>query len=60
MDEPRRLSLRVKCDLTSSAAASNSDFLKVVANSRKTRAKPSFRIGVERYGFIAYASVMTA
>ncbi len=52
-DEPRRLSLQVKRDLTISAAASNSDFLELVANCRKTRAKPDFRVGVDRYGFIA-------
>lgn len=53
MNEPRRLSLQVKRDLTISAAASNSDFLELAANSRKTRAKPDFRVGVDRYGFIA-------
>jgi hypothetical protein len=49
----RRRSLQVKRQLTISAAASNSDFRGVIANALKTRAKADFRVGVDRYGFIA-------
>ena len=51
--EPRRLSLQVKRQLTISAAESNTDFRELIANSLSTRAKPGFRVGVDRYGFIA-------
>ncbi len=49
----RRLSLQVKRQLTISAAAKNTDFRELIANSLKTRAKPEFRVGLDRYGFIA-------
>lgn len=48
----RRLSLQVKRELKISAAASNKDFRDLIANARATRAKPDFRVGVDRYGFI--------
>ena len=51
--EPRRLSLQVKRQLTISAAESNTDFRELIANSLSTRAQPGFRVGVDRYGFIA-------
>lgn len=49
----RRLSLQVKREIKISAAASNKDFRDLIANARATRAKPDFRVGVDRYGFIA-------
>ena len=50
---PRRLSLQVKRQLTISAAASNTDFRDLIANSLKTRSEAEFRVGVDGYGFIA-------
>lgn len=54
--ERRRLSVQVKRDLTISAAPSNEDFRAVIAEARATRAKPDFRVGMDRYGFIARTS----
>lgn len=54
----RRLSLQVKRSLTISAARSNSDFRETIANSLATRAKPEFRVGVDRYGFVVEAVAM--
>ena len=54
----RRLSLQVKRSLTISAAPSNTDFREAIANSLATRAKPDFRVGVERYGFVVEAVAM--
>ena len=51
--EPRRLSLQVKRELTISAAISNNDFRELIANAVATRAKGDFRVGTDRYGFVA-------
>jgi hypothetical protein len=51
----RRLSLQVKRQFTISTTVSNTDFRELIADSLKTRAKPDFRVGTDRYGFIARA-----
>ena len=53
IDGERRLSLQVKRQLTISAAASNEDFRTLIVNAKLTRAKPTFRVGRDRYGFFA-------
>lgn len=50
--EPRRLSLQAKSSVTISAAERNKDFRAIIANCCATRAKPEFRVGIDRYGFI--------
>jgi hypothetical protein len=52
-DERNRLSLQVKRSVT--VSASNADFKKIVTKAVETRAKPEFRPGLDRYGFIARA-----
>lgn len=54
--EPRRLSLQIKRDVTISAAESNEDFREIIAQCVATRRKSNFRVGVDRYGFIARSS----
>ena len=46
-----RLSLQVKRSVT--VSASNADFKKIVTKAVETRAKPEFRSGLDRFGFIA-------
>jgi len=49
----RRLSLQVKRHVTISAAPGNADFRAILAECVATRAKPDFRVGIDRYGFAA-------
>lgn len=52
-DETRRLSLQVKRSLTISSAQTNTDFREIIAGAKATRSKEDFRVGKDRYGFIA-------
>ena len=49
--ERYRLSLQVKRSVT--VSASNADFKNIITKAVETRAKPDFRPGLDRYGFIA-------
>ena len=51
--ERYRLSLQVKRSVT--VSASNADFQNIITKAVETRAKPDFRPGLDRYGFIARA-----
>lgn len=51
--EVRRLSLQVKTSVTISDGRTNTDFREIIAGAKETRAKSGFRVGCDRYGFIA-------
>jgi hypothetical protein len=51
--ERYRLSLQVKRSVT--VSANNADFQNIITKAVETRAKPEFRPGLDRYGFVARA-----